>query len=229
MGLQISGKQTPEGYVLLFCSHFLPKDVKLNTVASSLAFDSSAHQKVTVAVQTPGDGHAGSACTLTAMGTSVPTKAGHSWPLDGPVMPSAHSGTGNTQRHRGHSTGRAGGVTDLSGEAGDFQGHNDGKFLWEEVTSEENPRGREAQGTGRGGWELESSCTLDLHHPDPDCRAIGRDRLCQHIQGPQVCVKEIIGGLQGARVWLQHHHKSPASWVSQLPSNQWADRGTESL
>ena len=78
MGLQISGKQTQEGYVLLFCSHFLPKDVKLKTVVSSLAFDISAHQKVTVAVQTPGDSHAGSACTLTATGTSAPAKASHS-------------------------------------------------------------------------------------------------------------------------------------------------------
>ena len=78
MGLQISGKQTPEGYVLLFCSHFLPKDVKPKTVASSLAFDSSGHQKVTVAIWTLGDSHTGSACTLTAMGTAIPTKASRS-------------------------------------------------------------------------------------------------------------------------------------------------------
>lgn len=84
-------------------------------------------------------------------------------------------------------------VTDLRGERGSFQGYNDGKFFREEVTSDENPRSGEAHGVGAG--ELESQRSLNPCHADAALSAIRRDRLCQDVQGAQICVKEITGRL----------------------------------
>lgn len=95
-------------------------------------------------------------------------------------------------------------VTDLRGESGSFQGYNDGKFFREEIASDENPRSREAHGVGAG--ELESQRSLNPCHADAALSAIRRDRLCQDVQGAQICVKEMTGGLcqdvYRAPVWL---------------------------
>lgn len=77
--------------------------------------------------------------------------------------------------------------TDLGRKAGGLQGHDDGEFLGEEVTSEEDPRRREAPGAGWGGRELEAPGALGLHRPDSARGAIRREHLCQDVQRPQVC------------------------------------------
>lgn len=95
-------------------------------------------------------------------------------------------------------------VTDLRREVGSFQGYNDGKFFREEITSDENPRSREAHGVGAG--ELEAQRSLNPGHADAALSAIRRDRFCQDVQGAQICVKEMTGGLSQhvdrAPVWL---------------------------
>lgn len=148
------------------------------------------------------NGHTTSARILTVTGASLPVKTGHSPPRDwclaavGSSVPSARPRAENTAEARGVVlTGRVGSVTDLRRETGNVQGHDNGKFFREEVTSGEDPRGREAQGVGGGGRELESSCTLDPRHPDARRHAIGRDRFCQDVQGPQVCDRDTTGGL----------------------------------
>lgn len=107
------------------------------------------------------NGHTTSARILTVTGASLPVKTGHSPPRDwclaavGSSVPSARPRAENTAEARGVVlTGRVGSVTDLRRETGNVQGHDNGKFFREEVTSGEDPRGREAQGVGGGGREL---------------------------------------------------------------------------
>lgn len=79
---------------------------------------------------------------------------------------------------------------------------------------------------GAGGRELESSHTLNPSHPDSACSAVRRDCLCQDVQGAQVCVKEITGGLRqvcygapgSGRFWSRH-----VTAASQSPSKQYHD------
>lgn len=98
----------------------------------------------------------------------------------------------------GHGGGVGKSVTDLRGKTGNFQGYDDGKLFREEVAPEENPRGREADGVGGGGRELESSHAVGLGHPDSARGAIRRDGLCQDVQGAQVCVGETTGRLDAS-------------------------------
>lgn len=83
MGLQVTGKQTPTGMLLLFyCLPFPLKDVKLKTLSMSLASDRLAHQqnynRRNYQYKPPANGHTDPACTLAVMGTSLPIKAGRS-------------------------------------------------------------------------------------------------------------------------------------------------------
>lgn len=73
-----------------------------------------------------------------------------------------------------------------------------------------------------GAGELESQRPLNPCHADAALSAIRRDRLCQDVQGAQICVKEITGGLcqdvYRAAVWLagsqmvQNPRKDPKGW-----------------
>lgn len=98
-------------------------------------------------------------------------------------------------------------ATDLGWKVGDFQGYDDGELFGQEVTSGENPGGREAHGAGAGSRELEAPCALGLHGLDSSRGTIRRDHLCQDVQGTQICVKGITGGLGGVPL--------PGDWDSQ--------------
>lgn len=93
-------------------------------------------------------------------------------------------------------------VTDLRGKTGRFQGYDNGKFFRKQVASDENPGRREADGVGGSGRELEPQCTLNPRHADSARSAIGRDRLCQDVQGAQVCQgnhRRVTPGRDGGR------------------------------
>lgn len=128
------------------------------------------------------------------MGTSLPTKATPQvWETLTAASCPLHA---LALRTLGRPDTKTESVTDLWGKTGRFQGYDDGKFFRKQVASDENPGRREADGVGSGGRELEPQCTLNPRHADSARGAIWRDRLCQDVQGAQVCVKETTGGLR---------------------------------
>lgn len=143
------------------------------------------------------------------MGTSLPIKASTPDPkgLGAPPQPEsaapfAHSGT----EDGGRSNAKMRRVTDLRGETGRFQGYNDGKFFREEVTPDENPRRREAHGVEGGGRELEPQRPLNPCHADSALSAIRGYRLCQDVQGAQICRGN------RSRVMPGHSWGTPCGW-----------------
>lgn len=58
---------------------------------------------------------------------------------------------GNIKKESQATLSRRKTATDLGWKVGDSQGDDDGEFFREEIAAGEDPRGREARGTGLGG------------------------------------------------------------------------------
>lgn len=79
--------------------------------------------------------------------------------------------------------------TYLGRDTEDPQCDNDGELLREVVTVDEEPGGREDQGTGLRGSELETTHSLHFKHSHAMGQSASRDHLREDVQGVQVCVK----------------------------------------